>query len=121
MVVDDDNFTRELISMALRRHGYEVIAANDGLHAIMKAQDEKPDLLLLDVMLPDLSGLEVLNLLQSQFLIDIPAIIMSRIHHQKVVIAADRLGAIQYLEKPFEMSDLIEKIQTIPGFMNVSV
>ena len=44
---------------------------------------------------------------------------MSRIHHQKVVIAADRLGAIQYLEKPFEMSDLIQKIQTIPGFMDV--
>jgi CheY-like chemotaxis protein len=37
MVVDDDNFTRELISMALRRHGYEVIAANDGLHAIIES------------------------------------------------------------------------------------
>jgi len=120
MVVDDDSMTRDLISYTLRKNGYEVIAVDDGLHAVIQAQDEPPDLLILDVMLPDLSGLEVLSLLRSRFRVNVPVIIMSRLDYQKVMIAADKLGAIQYLVKPFEMVDLIEKINAIPGFESVA-
>lgn len=116
MVVDDDSMTRDLISFTLRQKGFEVITVDDGLHAVMQAQDEPPDLLILDVMLPDFSGLEVLNLLKSRFKVDVPVIIMSRIDHQKVMIAADKLGVIEYLVKPFEMVQLTDKINSLPGF-----
>src|SRR5258705_12265423 len=94
MVVDDDDMTRDMITYTLRQRGFEVVPLADGLHAVVLAKDENPDLLILDVMLPDLSGLEVLNLLREQFFVNIPVIIMSRLDYQKVMIAAGKLGVL---------------------------
>lgn len=116
LVVDDDEMTRELICFKLREQGFSTIAVNDGLHAVLKINEEKPDLMILDVMLPDLSGIEVLNLVFNDFTEKIPVIMMSRLEYSKVKIAADKLGAIDYLVKPFEMEELLEKIYCVPGF-----
>ena len=117
LVVDDDAMTLELVSFALRSKGYDVIAVGDGLQAILKIGEHKPDLAILDIMLPDLSGLELLNLFRIEFKLEkMPVILMSLLGSPKLVLAADRLGAIDFLVKPFEMEQLLEKISCLPGF-----
>ncbi|HYV92816.1 MAG TPA: response regulator [Chitinophagales bacterium] len=117
LVVDDDEMTRDLIAFSLRAVGYEVITVDDGLHAVLKIRERKPDLAILDVMLPDLSGLELLNIIRAEFMMrEMPVILMSRLGNEKLIIAADKLGAASYLVKPFEMEQLIEKISCLPGF-----
>src|SRR6267378_2259589 len=117
LVVDDDEMTRELISVALQGKGYGVVAVGDGLQAILKIGEHKPDLAILDVMLPDLSGLELLNLFRIEFRMEkMPVILMSRLGSPKLILAADKLGATDYIVKPFEMDQLLEKISCLPGF-----
>lgn len=116
IVVDDDEMTRELICNTLRQNGFECQGIIDGLHAVLNVREQRPDLAILDIMLPDLSGLEVMNLIQFEFMLQVPTLIISRIEHPKVKIAANKLGAVGYLVKPFEMEELMEKIFTIPGF-----
>lgn len=117
LVVDDDEMTRDLIAFSLRAKGYEVITVDDGLHAVLKIREHKPDLAILDIMLPDLSGLELLNIIRAEFAMrEMPVILMSRLGNEKLILAADKLGASNYLVKPFEMQQLIEKISCLPGF-----
>lgn len=117
VVVDDDEMTLELIKFTLGGRGYDVFTASDSMQAIKKIQEEKPDLVIIDVMLPDLSGIELLNLMRSgEFMEQAPVIVMSRLDHSKVIRAAEKLGAIDYLVKPVEMDQLIEKIARLPGF-----
>ena len=117
LVVDDDEMTRNLVSFALESKGYHVIAVGDGLQAILKIREQTPDLAILDIMLPDLSGLELLNLFRIEFKMEkMPVILMSRLGSPKLVLAADKLGAIDFLVKPFEMDQLLEKISCLPGF-----
>lgn len=117
LVVDDDEMTREIVSVALRTKGYDVVAVADGLQAILKIGELKPDLAILDIMLPDLSGLELLNLFRIEFKLEkMPVILMSRLGSPKLLLAADKLGATDYLVKPFEMEQLLEKVSALPGF-----
>src|SRR6476660_2522226 len=117
LVEDDDEMTRDLVSFALRAKAYDVVAVGDGLQAILKIGEYKPDLAILDIMLPDLSGLELLNLFRIEFKMEkMQVILMSRLVSQKMVLAADKLGAIDFLVKPFEMDQLLEKISSLPGF-----
>lgn len=119
LVVDDDEMTRDLVSFALRAKGFDVVAVGDGLQAILKIGERKPDLAILDIMLPDLSGLELLNLFRIEFKMEkMPVILMSRLGSPKLVLAADKLGAVDFLVKPFEMEQLLEKISCLPGFQN---
>jgi len=117
LIVDDDEMTRELIAHSLRQKGFEATAVGDGLKAVLESSEHRPGLILLDVMLPDLSGLEVLNILRVDLMMtDIPVIFMSRLGHPKLMRAADKLGATDYIVKPFRMEQLLEKISCIPGF-----
>jgi two-component system alkaline phosphatase synthesis response regulator PhoP len=117
VVVDDDEMTLELIKFTLGEQGYDVFTAADSMQAIKKIQEEKPDLVIIDVMLPDLSGIELLNLMRSgEFMEQAPVIVMSRLDHSKIIRTAEKLGAIDYLVKPVEMDQLIEKIARLPGF-----
>ena len=122
LVVDDDEMTRELISHTLREEGFKVTAESDGLHAVVKSSELKPDLIILDMMLPDLSGLEVLSILRIDLLMIVtPVIMISRLGQQKLRHFANKLGATDYLVKPFEMKQLLEKIYSIPGFQSPAV
>jgi DNA-binding response OmpR family regulator len=121
VVVDDDDMTLELIRFTLTKKGFEIFTAHDSMEAIKKIQEEKPDLILLDVMLPDLSGLELLNLIQYKNLMEkAPVILMSRISNEKVIHAAETLGALGYLVKPFDAVALTEKILKVPGFQTLA-
>lgn len=117
LLVDDDEMTRDLITFSLQQKGFNVFAESDGLHAVIRLKEQRPDLVILDVMLPDLSGLELLNIMRIEMsMTDIPVILISRLTYPKVISAAHKLGATEYLIKPFKTEQLLEIIAALPGF-----
>ena len=117
LIVDDDQFMRELLTAKLEENGYEVSSVSEGFLAIQTIRDHKPDLVLLDILLPGLSGLETLNVLRAEELGQhLPIILISNLNEPELIRVAERLGADGYLVKPFTAELLIEKIKEIIGF-----
>lgn len=110
LVVEDDAGIREFLRDAvLKPAGYNVITACNGLEGLERALHEKPDVILLDLMLPHLNGLDVLSALRAQRL-DIPTIILTAHSSEQEILRAFRLGARDYLRKPFHMGEVEEAI-----------
>ncbi len=114
LVVDDEPSIREIITFNLEVGGYIVEAAEDGEEAIQKAKECYPDLILLDVMLPDMDGMEVVKALRSNFRTSaIPIILVTakRDIHDKV--AGMKVGADDYITKPFSREDLLARVKMV--------
>lgn len=117
LIVDDDKFLRELLIEKLNSLNYEVTSVSESILAFNTIKTNKPDLILLDVLLPGLSGLETLNVLRADDEnMHIPVILISRLDEPELIRTAKRLGADDYLVKPFTAEILIEKIKDIDGF-----
>ncbi len=117
LIVDDDKFLRELLIEKLSSLNYEVTSVSESILAFNTIKTNKPDLILLDVLLPGLSGLETLNVLRADDEnMHIPVILISRLDEPELIRTAKRLGADDYLVKPFTAEILIEKIKDIAGF-----
>jgi DNA-binding response OmpR family regulator len=115
LIVEDDRFLRELIARKLRNEGYEVIEAVDGEEGLKRAKEEKPDLILLDLILPGIDGFEVLaKIKEDPNLISNPVIILSNLGQREEVEKGLKLGAIDYLIKAhFTPGEIIEKIKNV--------
>ncbi len=115
LLVEDDKFLRELISKKLKSADYEVIETTDGESAIIKAKELKPDLVLLDLILPGVDGFEVLAKIKEDPAVgQIPVIILSNLSQQEEVERALNLGAADFLIKAhFIPNEIIEKIEKI--------
>ena len=113
LIVEDDKFLRELISHKLIKEGYDIIEAADGEEGIKKAMEEKPDLVLLDLILPGIDGFEVLYRMKaSPETSSIPVIILSNLGQKDDVEKGMRLGASDYLIKAhFTPGEIIGKIK----------
>ncbi len=113
LIVEDDKFLRELIVKKLAKEGYEVSEAIDGEEGIKKIKSEKPDLILLDLILPGMDGFEVLSKMKDDPLLSsIPVIILSNLGQKEDVEKGLKLGAIDYLIKAhFTPGEIIEKIR----------
>ncbi len=110
---------RELLNEKLSSCGYEVASVSESFLALNSIKETKPDLILLDILLPGLSGLETLNVLRADDeSLRIPVILISRLDEPELIRTAKRLGADDYLVKPFSAETLINKINNIPGFGN---
>lgn len=108
LVVDDEVNIRSLLRQELSEAGYQVIEAIDGLEALTKARQEKPDLIILDVMMPGLNGFDVTSILKSdQATLHIPILILSIVEDRE---RGFRLGAEDYLTKPLETDRLLHSI-----------
>lgn len=117
LVVDDDELTCKMLSFGLTEKGFEVMSASQCLEAFVSIKDFKPDLVVMDILMPGLSGLEILNLIRyDQIGGNIPVILISQLDTPAVIATAEQLGANGYLIKPFETVTLLEKMKTIPGF-----
>jgi two-component system alkaline phosphatase synthesis response regulator PhoP len=98
LIVEDDRFLRELIARKLRNEGYEVIEAVDGEEGLKRIKEEKPDLVLLDLILPGIDGFEVLESAKKDSEIaSIPVIILSNLGQREEIERGLKLGAIDYL------------------------
>src|SRR5687768_11444550 len=100
LVVEDDLSILTGVSMNLRYEGYEVLQAQDGRTGLQKAIDETPDLVILDLMLPQLNGFEVLKELRSRG-VTIPVLVLSAKGMESDKIVGLNLGADDYVAKPF--------------------
>jgi len=114
LVVDDEQDIVTIIGKVLKKKGYEVITACDGLECIKKVETELPDLILLDNIMPNMDGPAVLSKLKaSKKTKDIPVIIVTAITDQEHITGAQKGGAIEYIVKPFDYTVLLEKIAQV--------
>jgi two-component system OmpR family response regulator/two-component system alkaline phosphatase synthesis response regulator PhoP len=116
LVVDDNEDIRGLLSLVLQKEGYEVHAAEDGASALEQTYEKKPDLILLDVMMPGLSGLEVLSTIREnkdKKISEVPIMMITAKSTIDDIDAAVELGASSYIVKPFRPANLAEKVQAI--------
>jgi DNA-binding response OmpR family regulator len=115
LIVEDDRFLRELIARKLRNEGYDVIEAVDGEEGLKRIKEEKPDLILLDLILPGIDGFEVLaKAKEDPDTAQIPVIILSNLGQREEIERGLKLGAIDYLIKAhFTPGEIIEKIKNI--------
>jgi len=109
LVVDDDPDVRDMLTRLLSRRGYVVENAADGEEALAAVRAHDPDLMLLDVYLPKLNGLEVLHAIQSENL-HTRTIAVSGIPDDELVRNIEELGAVTFLAKPFDFPVLTEEI-----------
>lgn len=113
LVVDDDPGVIQILEVNLRHSNFEVISAMNGAQALDKASREKPDLILLDVILPDLDGLDVCRYLkQSRQTSKIPVIMISAKVESQDIRAGIAAGAEEYITKPFAPSEVVALVQT---------
>jgi len=117
LVIEDDKFLRELISQKLIKENFEVSEAVDGEEGIKKINEEKPDLILLDLILPGIDGFEVLARMRKEStLSSIPVIILSNLGQKDDVEKGLKMGAADYLIKAhFTPGEIIEKIKAVLG------
>jgi len=109
LVVDDDPKIRDLLRLYVTRDGHRVVLASDGAEALVSAQRQAPDLVLLDVMLPGVDGLEVCRLLREKS--DVPIVLLTaRSGDSDKVIGLD-LGADDYVVKPFSPRELMARVR----------
>jgi twitching motility two-component system response regulator PilG len=112
LVVDDSPTTRKVVVITLKQKGYILVEAKDGLEALSKINDERPDLVLLDIILPKMDGYRILSIVKkTPELKDIPVILLTSKDGLVDKVKGRLAGSTAYLTKPFEPNDLIETVR----------
>ncbi|MEE8353028.1 MAG: response regulator [Dehalococcoidales bacterium] len=109
LIVDDTKSLVRLAEQALQKEGLDVITAFDGLDGLRKAKDEKPDLIILDIILPELDGFQVLELVRQQS--SVPVIMLTADNDAEAVRTSLRLGADGYVVKPVTTTELLARVR----------
>lgn len=112
LVVDDEQAVRESLRRCLRFNGYEVLTANDGLEAVETVRAENPELVILDVMMPNMDGLEVCRTLRSEGW-DRPILVLTARDGVSDRVAGLDAGADDYLPKPFALEELLARVRSL--------
>lgn len=111
LAVDDIATNIMLLKAVLSRAKYKIVTASGGYEAIEKASKETPDLILLDIMMPDLDGYEVIKHLKADPVTqDIPVIFLTALHNPEDIVKGFKLGASDYVSKPFNHEELITRV-----------
>lgn len=114
LVVDDDQVIRSLLEVNLEMEGHEVLLAADGREGLDRARDERPDLVLLDIMMPQLSGWQVAEeLLGDDGTADLPIVFLTARAMEADVRKGNDLGAAHYVTKPFDPIDLMDLVNDL--------
>ncbi|WP_300010515.1 response regulator transcription factor [Pseudonocardia sp.] len=110
LVVDDESTLAELLSMALRYEGWEVRTAADGSSAVRAAREFRPDAVVLDIMLPDFDGLEVLRRMRAETP-DVPVLFLTARDAVEDRVAGLTAGGDDYVTKPFSLEELVARLR----------
>ena len=114
LIAEDEPDIRELITFTLRFSGYEVVAASNGEEAVQLTKQEKPDLILLDVRMPKMTGYEACQLIKADpSSADTPVMFLSAKGQENEIRTGLQAGATEYLLKPFAPDQLISRIQEV--------
>jgi DNA-binding response OmpR family regulator len=117
LLAEDDRFLRKAAETALKRQGFTVLAAMDGEEALRVARGDRPDLILLDLIMPKLQGFEVLRTLKEDAATSgIPVIVLSNLGQESDVKQAMDLGAVAYFVKAnLSLQDLVKRVGEVLG------
>jgi len=116
LVVDDEPNVLRMVSYTLQIEGYEVVVAQNGVEALSKIQTQTPDLIILDVMMPDMSGVEVCEKLRKQpDTMDVPIIMFSALSQVSDKVKCLEAGADEYLIKPITPEELVARVKALLG------
>ena len=116
LVVDDDPVIQKLLQVNFEMEGYRVITASDGVEGLDRARSERPDIVILDVMMPKMNGLEVASALKGDpATSSIPIILLSAKAQEADVQAGRQTGAEDYVTKPFDPLELLERVARLVG------
>ena len=111
LIVDDDNNIAELISLYLVKECYDTLIVNDGESALEKIPEFRPDLMLLDIMLPGIDGYEVCRQVRANS--DLPIIMLSAKGETFDKVLGLQLGADDYIEKPFDSKEMVARVKAV--------
>src|ERR687893_812366 len=111
LVVDDEPTLRETLVDALEGEGFRVVAAADGREALTAFRAERPDLVLLDLMLPELSGIEVTRIIRAES--GVPIVMLTAKDSELVKVVGLELGADDYVTKPFSLRELSARVRAL--------
>ena len=120
LIVEDNQLILKVIETKLKKEGYEVINCENGKEAIERISDSLPDLVITDIMLPYNSGLEIVNFVKAKLQKNIPVIVLSGLGQEKTIEEAFKLGADDYMTKPFNLSELLMRIKRVSRVCNVA-
>ena len=112
LIVEDDKALREGLAMNFTLHGYRVLTATDGEEGMSKAFDVNPDLIVLDIMLPGWSGLDILAELRAKDM-TVPVLVLSARNTTSNIIDGLKTGADDYVTKPFELKELLARAEVM--------
>ena len=111
LVVDDDPVIQKLLQVNFEMEGYTVVTASDGLEGLERARAESPDVIICDIMMPRMDGLEVARALKGDpETAGIPILLLSAKAQQADVAAGQASGADDYVTKPFDPLDLLQRV-----------
>ncbi|WP_299038564.1 response regulator transcription factor [uncultured Pseudokineococcus sp.] len=114
LVADDDSDIRELVAFKLGQAGYDVLAVGDGAAALETARAQEPDLAILDLMMPGLSGLDVCSQLRrDEATAALPVIMLTAKAQEQDVATGFATGADDYVVKPFSPRELVSRVQAV--------
>ena len=111
LIVEDEISLQETLAYNLKKQGYEIIISGDGPSAINMVRNEKPDLILLDIMLPGMDGFEVCRILRSE--VSTPVLMLTARDDEIDRVVGLEVGADDYLTKPFSMRELIARVKAM--------
>ncbi|MEL6635850.1 MAG: response regulator [Bacteroidota bacterium] len=120
LICEDEEIMLTALEFRLRKQGFSVTLAKDGQEALTKVKEENPDLVVLDVMMPHVSGLELIEYVRQDLKSPLPLIVISALEHDDIVLEAFRRGATDFITKPFKPNELILRIRRIFQEMEVS-
>ena len=121
LIVEDHPGLLEVLTLQLEKMGFAVVSANTGMEGVTKAVEEKPQLILMDIMMPGMDGREATRRIRSnQETKDIPILVITAITDKSQLRECIKAGCSDYISKPFTAKDLQEKIQAVldPPFKN---
>jgi len=111
LVVEDDRNLLDTLKYNLRKEGYEVVTAVDGAEALDTARREKPELIILDIMLPKMSGFEVCRILRKEMIV--PILMLTAKAEETDKIVGLEIGADDYMTKPFNLRELLARVRAM--------
>lgn len=113
LISEDEEILLTALEFRLKKYGFDVDVCENGREALEIIQTNPPDILITDIVMPEFTGLELLNHIRQKMHSDLPVIIITSIEDDEVVLDAFRLGADDFITKPFKPTELILRIRRI--------
>lgn len=113
LIAEDDEMMLKTMEFKLVKEGYEVISCSDGKDALSKIVSENPDIIITDIMMPFVTGLDIVNKVKIELKLNIPIIILSAVGLEKTVLEAFDLGADDFITKPFSPNELMVRVKRL--------